>query len=183
MTRWEALKLVMCGTARVPQERPSRQPRATRFTFRNSATIITPRPPTPRLPRSSLSPSTLPATSGIVTTQPTPLASLRPPPPPPPLKIEDDDAVMVGFVIAMPDSSRPLHRPTPLQQASSSTSMEEITESSKGKGRDDNIPMTFAQEDDELPEIVFGVTDVQWRNLSKASTGAPKGSFDSLTSE
>lgn len=183
MTRWEAFKLVMCGTARVPQERHSRQPRATRFNFRNSATILSPRPPTPMVSRSPLSPSTLPATLGIVTTQPTPLASLRPPPPPPPLKIEDDDAVMVGFVIAMPDPSRPLHRPTPPQPSSSSTSVEGITESPKGKGRDDNIPMTFARDDDELLEIVFGVTDVQWRNVSKASTGAPKGSFDSSTSE
>lgn len=183
MTRWEAFKLVLCGTARAPQERPSQPPRATRFTFRNSATILSPRPPAPRPPRSPISPSTLPATSGIVTTQPTPLASLRPPPPPPPLKIEDDDAVMVGFVIAMPDPKRPLHRPTPPQPSSSSTSMEEITESSKGKARDDNIPMTFARDDEELPEIVFGVTDVQWRNVSKASAGVPKGSFDSSTSE
>lgn len=184
MTRWEAFKLVMCGTARVPQERPPPQPRATRFTFRNSATnILSPRPPTPRLPQQPPLSPIIPATSGIVTTQPTPLASLRPPPPPPPLKIEDDDAVMVGFVIAMPDPTRPLHRPTPPQLSSSSASVEEITELSKGKGRDETIPWTFARDDDELPEIAFAVTDVRWRNASKSPSRGPKESFDSSTSE
>ncbi|KAG8888064.1 hypothetical protein FRC00_000196, partial [Tulasnella sp. 408] len=185
MSRWEAFKLVMCGTARVSPERPPRPPRATRFTFRSSATnIISPRPPTPRLPQQPPLPSpTIPATSGIVTTQPTPLSSLRPPPPPPPLKIEDDDAVMVGFVIAMPDRNRPLHRPTPPQPSSSSVSIEGITEASKGKGRDENVPWTFARDDDELPEIAFAVTDVRWRNPSKIPSKAPKTSFDSSTSE
>ncbi|KAG9011069.1 hypothetical protein FRB90_007503 [Tulasnella sp. 427] len=188
LTRWEAFKLVMCGTARGPEEPVQRQPRPTRFTFRNSATnIISPRPPTPRPPRHPpLPPSTLPATSGIVTTQPTPLASLRPAPPPPPLKIDDDDAVMLGFVIAMPNPSRPLHRPSlppvpPLP--SSSTAVEEIAEQSKGKGRDDDVPRTFAWDDDELPEIVFGVIDVAWRNASRTSTRTPKKSFDSSSSE
>ncbi|KAG8898797.1 hypothetical protein FRC01_010759, partial [Tulasnella sp. 417] len=162
MTRWEAFKLVM-----------------------NSATnIISPRPPTPRLPQQPpLTPSNIPATSGIVMTQPTPLSSLRPPPPPPPLKIEDDDAVMVGFVIAMPDPSRPLHRRTAPQPSSSSASIEEITEQSKGKSRDASTPLTFARDDDELPEIAFAVTDVRWRNASKSLSRGPKESFDSSTSE